>query len=133
MSQPIELILVRHLTQRLAVPAFLVDPEGTMVFFNEAAEQVLGRRYDEAGKMPFEEWTSIFAVRDSAGEPLDIDELPLVRALRANRPAHAQFDITGLDGKPRSLEVSAFPLEAQGQRHLGAVALFWETAVGDGG
>jgi PAS domain S-box-containing protein len=128
MSQPIELILVRQLAQRLAVPTFLVDAEGTMVFFNEAAEQVLGRRYDEAGKMPFEEWTSIFAVRDSDGQPLDIDQLPLVRTLRANRPAHERFDITGLDGKPRSLEVSAFPLEAQGQRHLGAVALFWETS-----
>ena len=132
MSQPIELILVRHLAAHLAVPAFLVDPDGTMVFFNEAAEEVLGRRFDDAGKMAFEEWTSIFAVRDAAGTPLDIDELPLVRALRANRPAHAQFDITGLDGRRRSLEVSAFPLEAQGQRHLGAVALFWETATGDG-
>lgn len=127
MSQPIELILVRQLATHLAVPTFLVDPEGTMVFFNEAAEKVLGRRFEDAGKMPFSEWTSIFAVRDSNGEPLDIDELPLVKVLRANRPWHAKFEITGLDGKRRNLEVSAFPLEAQEQRHLGAVALFWES------
>lgn len=132
MSQPIELILVRHLASSLAVPVFLVDPDGTMVFYNEAAEQVLGRRFDDAGDMPFEEWTSIFAVRDEAGEPLDINQLPLVRALRENKPNHARFGITGLDGTPRNLEVSAFPLEAEGQRHLGAVALFWETAA-DGG
>jgi PAS domain-containing protein len=132
MSLPIELILARHLATHLAVPAFLVEPDGTMVFFNEAAEKVLGRRFDDAGKMPFEEWTSIFAVRDSEGEPLDIDELPLVKVLRNNRPWHAKFEITGLDGAKRSLEVSAFPLEAQGQRHLGAVALFWETPSEDG-
>lgn len=132
MSQPIELILVRHLASSLAVPVFLVDPDGTMVFYNEAAEQVLGRRFDDAGDMPFEEWTSIFAVRDEAGEPLDINQLPLVRALRENKPNHARFGITGLDGTPRNLEVSAFPLEAEGKRHLGAVALFWETAA-DGG
>ena len=127
MSQPIELILVRHLAGSLAIPLFLVDPDGTMVFYNEAAEQVLGRRYDEAGEMSFDEWTTIFAVRDEAGEPLEINQLPLVRALRARRPAHHRFEITGLDGAPRDIEVSAFPLEAEGQRMLGAVALFWES------
>ncbi len=132
MSQPIELILVRHLAGSLAVPVFVVDPDGTMVFYNEAAERVLGRRFDDAGDMTFDEWTSIFAVRDEAGVPLDIEELPLVRALRSNRPAHSRFDITGLDGAPRSIEVSAFPLEGEGARRLGAVALFWESAA-DGG
>jgi PAS domain-containing protein len=132
MSQPIELILVRHLAGSLAIPLFLVDPDGTMVFYNEAAEQVLGRRYDEAGEMSFAEWTTVFAVRDAEGEPLDINQLPLVRALRARRPAHHRFEITGLDGAPRSIEVSAFPLEAEGKRMLGAVALFWESPA-DGG
>lgn len=132
MSQPIELILVRHLASSLAIPLFLVDPGGTMVFYNEAAEQVLGRRYDEAGEMAFEEWTTAFAVRDEQGKPLDINQLPLVRALRARRPAHYRFEITGLDGTPRSIEVSAFPLEAEGQRMLGAVALFWESGPGGG-
>lgn len=132
MSQPIELILVRHLAGSLAIPLFLVDPDGTMVFYNEAAEQVLGRRYDEAGEMSFAEWTTAFAVRDADGRALDINQLPLVRALRARRPAHYSFEITGLDGTPRSIEVSAFPLEAEGKRMLGAVALFWESGP-DGG
>lgn len=132
MSQPIELILVRHLAGSLAIPLFLVDPDGTMVFYNEAAEQVLGRRYDEAGEMSFAEWTTAFAVRDADGRALDINQLPLVRALRARRPAHYRFEITGLDGAPRSIEVSAFPLEAEGKRMLGAVALFWESGP-DGG
>ncbi len=127
MSQPIELILVRHLADTLAIPVFLVDPEGTMVFYNEAAEQVLGRRFDNAGEMDFDEWTSIFAVRDTEGQPLPVDQLPLVQSLREKRPAHARFSITGLDGEPRSIEVSAFPLQAAGQRMLGAVALFWES------
>ncbi len=132
MSQPIELILVRHLAGSLAIPLFLVDPDGTMVFYNEAAEQVLGRRYDEAGEMSFAEWTTVFAVRDEDGRSLDINQLPLVRALRARRPAHYRFEITGLDGAPRTIEVSAFPLEAEGKRMLGAVALFWEAGP-DGG
>jgi PAS domain-containing protein len=126
MAQPIERILVRHLGSRLAVPLFLVDTEGTLVFYNEAAEQLLGRRFDEAGEMTFDDWTTAFAVRDEDGRPIEIDEIPLVQALRKRRPAHSRFDITGLDGTLRTLEVAAFPLQGQGGTRLGAVALFWE-------
>jgi PAS domain-containing protein len=126
MAQPIERILVRHLGSRLTVPLFLIDPEGTLVFYNEAAEQLLGRRFDEAGEMNFDAWTTAFAVRDELGQPIEIDEIPLVKALRQRRPAHARFDITGLDGVARNLEVAAFPLQGQGGSRLGAVALFWE-------
>jgi len=129
MSQPIERILVRHLGSRLAVPLFLVDTDGTLVYYNEAAEGVLGRRFEDTGEMGFADWTSVFAVRDDSGRPLAIDELPLVKALRERRPAHSRFDITGLDGAVRTLEVAAFPLQGQGGSRLGAVALFWESAA----
>jgi hypothetical protein len=33
--------------------------------------------------------------------------------------------IQALDGVSRLLEVTAFPLAGQGQKHLGAVAVFW--------
>ncbi len=129
MAQPIERILVRHLGSRLAVPLFLLDPDGTLVFYNEAAEQVLGRRFDDAGELSFTEWTSALAVRDDQGQPLAIDEMPFVKALRERRPAHDRFDFTGADGTVRSLEVSAFPLQGQGGSRLGAVVIFWEAAA----
>lgn len=129
MAQPIERILVRHLGTRLTVPLFLMDIEGTLVFYNEAAERLLGRRFDETGEMKFEEWTSVFAIRDDSGQPLEIDQLPLVKALRERRPAHTQFAITGLDGAVRTLEATAFPLRGQGDSRLGAVALFWEATA----
>ena len=129
MAQPIERILVRHLGSRLSVPLFLVDTEGTLVFYNEAAEVLLGRRFDEAGEMTFDTWTTAFAVRDERGIPLEIDEIALVKALRQGRPAYSRFDMTGLDGAMRTLEVAAFPLQGQGGARLGAVALFWEAGV----
>jgi PAS domain S-box-containing protein len=128
MSQPVELILIRHLGSRLIVPVFLVDPDGTLIYFNEAAEQILGRRLEDVGAMSFNEWTTVFSVREG-GLPLEIDQLPLVRALRERRPAHSVFDITGLDGAVRSIDVTAFPIDGQGGTRLGAVALFWETAA----
>jgi PAS domain-containing protein len=125
-AQPIERILVRHLGSRLSVPLFLVDTEGTLVFYNEAAEGLLGKRFDEAGEMTFDTWTTVFAVRDEHGQLIEIDEIALVKALRGGRPAYSHFDITGLDGAVRTLEVAAFPLQGQGGTRLGAVALFWE-------
>jgi len=131
MAQPIELILVRHLGSLLTVPLFLVDRDGTMVFYNEAAEQVLGRRFDDAGEMTFETWTSIFSVRDPGGTLLEAEDHPLTRALRHGKPTHARLDMTGLDGEPRSLEVAAFPIDGHGGARLGAVALFWESGANE--
>ena len=131
MGQPIELILVRHLASRLTIPTLLTDVEGTLVFYNEAAEPLLGRRFDEAGEMPFDEWTSVYSVRDKSGQLVRSEEIPLVHALRSRRPIHVRMEITGLDGTPMMLEVSAFPLMGQGDQRLGAVTLFWESESED--
>ncbi|MDR7481933.1 MAG: PAS domain-containing protein [Armatimonadota bacterium] len=127
-QKEIELILMRQLAASLATPIFVVDRAGTLVYFNEPAEALLGRRYDEAGEMPFEEWSTIFTPRDDTGARLPPEVLPLAIALRARRPAHRGIHITGLDGVDRQIEVVAFPLEGQAGRHLGAVAIFWERA-----
>jgi len=128
-QQEIEMILTRHLASYLAIPIFLVDTGGTLVFYNEPAEILLGRRFDETGEMPVEEWSTVFTPMDEQGTPIPPDGLPLVIALAERRPAHRRFFIQGLDRTRRHIELTAFPLIGQAERHLGAVALFWE--VGD--
>jgi PAS domain-containing protein len=125
-QQPIELILVRHLASRLAVPVFVVNQAGDLVYFNEPAERVLGRRFDEIRAMPFDEWTTAF-LPSAEGRELAVDELPLVVALRRRIPAHARFEIVGGDGVTRAIEVTAFPLVSPPDQQVGAVAMFWET------
>ncbi len=128
MSQhPIEVILMRQLASYLATPIFVVDSEGNMLFYNEPAEALLGRPFDDVGDMPLKAWSSTaFAPTDVNGSPLPPEALPLVVALRERRPAHRTLKFTGLDGVARKIEVTAFPLEGQGARHLGAVAIFWQ-------
>jgi PAS domain-containing protein len=128
-QQPVELILVRHLASRLAVPVFVVDGGGDLVFFNEPAERVLGRRFDEIRFMPFEEWTTAF-LPAASGRSLGVDDLPLVLALRQGVPAHRRFEIVGADEVVRCIEVTAFPIIGPGERRLGAVAMFWEAEDG---
>ena len=48
-QRPLELILARNLMSALSTPAFLVDEGGVLVFYNEAAGTLLGKRFEELG------------------------------------------------------------------------------------
>jgi len=127
MSQKeIEVILARQLVSYLALPVFIVDPQGTLLFYNEPAESVLGRRFEETGEMRISEWSTIFKPTDEHGRPIKPDSLPLVIALSERRPAHGRFWIRGLDGVLRHIEVTAVPIIGQAERYLGGIAIFWE-------
>ena len=127
MSQhEIELILARHLSEHLAMPIFIVDPAGDLLFYNEPAEAILGERFDETGPMPASRWSTIFQPVDQDGKPLSPEDLPLVVAMTTHHPAHKSFWIRGLDDALRQIAVTAFPLIGQAGRYLGAVAIFWE-------
>lgn len=126
MGSEVEMILMKQVASYLAMPIFLVDTEGTLIFYNEPAELLLGRRYDETGEMPMQEWGTVFVPTDAADNVLAPEELPLALALRQRRPAHGRFFIKALDGLRHDLSVTAFPLIGQNARELGAVALFWE-------
>jgi len=129
MSQKeVELILARELASCLTVPIFLVDPAGSLLYYNEPAERILGLRFEETGEVPLPEWTTAFVPLDEGGAPLPADSLPLVIALRERRPAHRRFWITGMDDGRHAIEVTAFPIIGQADRFLGAVAMFWEVS-----
>jgi PAS domain-containing protein len=125
-QKAVELILMRQLASYLAVPIFLVDPHGTLLYYNEPAERLLGRRYDETGEMPLAEWSTAFTPTADDGTPLPPDTLPLAVAVQKRTATHRNMRIRGADGIPRRIAVTAFPLEGQGARLLGAVAIFWE-------
>ncbi|HET6597038.1 MAG TPA: PAS domain-containing protein [Anaerolineales bacterium] len=126
-QQEIEVILSRHLAECLAMPIFIVNPGGDLIFYNEPAEAILGQNYTETGMMPAQEWSTIFQPFDAEGNPLSPDDLPLIIALKEHHPAHKVFNIHGKDGVLREIEVTAFPLIGQADRFLGALAIFWES------
>jgi PAS domain-containing protein len=131
-QRPLELILARNLMSALSTPAFLVDEGGLLVFYNEAAGILLGKRFEELGTVGPEEWGSMFGPFDAQGEPIPYDELPLVVAVRNGRPAHGNFEVRSTDGTLHSVEVSAFPiLTAHGSQ--GAIAVFWPAAASANG
>jgi PAS domain-containing protein len=126
-QHPIELILARGLMSNLTTPAFLTDSPGNLLYYNDAAGELLGVRFEEAGPMSREDWSTRFQPVDKKGKPVDPEALPLVIALREGRASHTTMRIHPASGDPRDLEVSAFPIIGNaGQR--GAMAIFWPAA-----
>ena len=123
-GRPLQLILARNLLSSLSTAAFLVDVEGDVIFFNDAAGAMLGRRYEETGKMLAGEWTSTFGPFDDDGRPIPFADLPLTAALRGNRPAHAGFRIRSVNGVDHQIEASALPIIGDATFH-GAMVVFW--------
>jgi PAS domain-containing protein len=130
-SQPLELILARNLIDGITLAAFLVDPDGVLVFFNDAAGELIGRRFEEVGRLRREEWSSEFGPFDEFGKLMPTEDLPVTVALRQGLPAHDRFRISS-SGEDELIEVdvSALPLgSADGFK--GAIIVFWRTDNGD--
>ena len=130
-QKPLELILARNFLSSLSTPAMLVNAPGDVIFFNEAAGELLGSRFEETGSLPAQEWLQKFGPVDESGEPIPIDEQPVTKALRSNRPGHATHVArAGGGATTRELEVSGFPIiGADGFQ--GAIVLFWPVTEGE--
>jgi PAS domain-containing protein len=126
-QHPVELIMARGFTSNLATPAFIVDDSGNLIFFNEAAGELLGVHFEEAGAMGPEEWGGRFEPTDLDVRPLAPDELPLSIALSDARPAHRPMRIRSAHAENHDIEVTAFPVVGRGGQR-GAIAIFWEMA-----
>lgn len=125
--RPVEIILARGLMSNMSTPAVLVDVAGAVVFFNDAAARVSGLRFEEAGAMTVEQWTTRFAATGEEGQPIPVDDLPLLIALHRERPAHRRMRIRAATGESREIEASAFPIVGNEGVVRGAMAVFWES------
>lgn len=126
MHHDIEVILARQLAGYLALPIFILDPAGTVIYYNEPAERILGKRFDEGGPIPHTEWPSLFGFEYETGKPMPLDDLPLIAALKTRQLAHLDFRMHGLDGIAHHLAGAGIPLVGNAGRFLGVVAFFFE-------
>jgi len=120
-------ILARELASNVATPMFVVDVHGVLVFYNEAAEALLGQSFSFTGPIGPDQWGgSMFQPEDLDGNRITVNDLPLAETLKQRRPAHARFRITGLDGVKRTIEATSFPLFAHVDDLAGTLSVFWE-------
>jgi PAS domain-containing protein len=126
-QKQLALILAREFASNLSTPTLIADARGYLVFYNEAAEEVVGRRFSETGELPLDDWLATFEPRTTASEPLPPERRPARIAFDERRPAHLQYVVTSRDGVEREVEVTAFPLFAHRDEFVGIVAIFWRS------
>ncbi|MGB5359330.1 PAS domain-containing protein [Eudoraea sp.] len=125
-AHEIEIILSRQLADCLSVPVFIVDPEGTLIFYNEPAEKILGKRFQDTGEMRVGDWGNAFHPHDKNGKAIPPDELPLVSTIKSHVPAHKTFWIKSLEGKSFKISVTSIPIVGRSKEFSGALAIFWD-------
>jgi len=132
-QKPLELILARNLLSSISTPAFLVGEQGALLFYNEAAGALVGRRFEETGVMSAQDWTSTFGPFGADDQPMAYDRIPATIALREARPYHGNFRICAAGGHHQDIAASAIPIVGAGGSS-GAIVIFWpvEDAVEQG-
>lgn len=123
-GQPLELILARNLISLITLAAMLVDIEGAIVFYNDAAAEVLGARFEETGRIPWEAWRAEIGPFDAYGRRLPTDNLPVTVALTEARPGYGRFHIRSATAGLTPIEAAALPLIGSDGHH-GTLVVFW--------
>lgn len=128
LTHSLPLILARQFAESVATPFLVLDKEGTLVFFNERAEKIIGSTPAELGELPEQEWRQRFSVERLDGTPVASEDTPSAIARRERRPTQDALVYTMLDGRPRKLTVTATPLLGREDELVGVFLLFWEVA-----
>lgn len=105
----LELILARSLSENLAVPCFVVNAQGAVVWFNEAAERLTGRSAPDTPELSAAELAGVLDAREPDGDPLDPEALPQFEALSRRTPTTKSLQVAGADGTVW-LDTAALPL-----------------------
>jgi PAS domain-containing protein len=119
------LILAREFASSLSTPTLIADARGYLVFYNEAAEAVVGTPFAETHEMPLDDWIAAFEPRTTSSEPLPPERRPARVAFDERRAAHLRYVVTSADGVEREIEVTAFPLFARTDDFVGIIVIFW--------
>ena len=122
-GQPLELILARNLVSLITLAAVLIDVDGAIIFFNDAAAEFFGGLFEETGAVPLARWRGEVGPFDENDQPLPTADLPVTRAFRDGRPGFGNFHIRGGSGVVE-VEVVALPLVGSVGLH-GAMVVFW--------
>jgi len=125
-SRSLPLILARELATNLSTPMFLLDALGTLVFYNEAAERLIGRTFAEMGEIPGLEFGDLLDLREVDDAPMRRRDSPAGVAFFERRPAHKLVRCSCFDGVTREVQATAYPLVGAADELHGVVTVFWQ-------
>lgn len=123
-NQDIEFILARQLAEYLSTPIALVDHDGKMIYYNESAEFILGKKYNESGEIESREWEDRFYTTQEQKEIIKILDLPFIRVLSIRHIIQGEYWMRNFDEINQKVLIVSVPLVGLAQRELGAIIYF---------
>lgn len=126
-TQPdLVLIVARSFATKLATAALIIDARGDLVYYNDAAAELLGTSYLDLGSLQAARWQELFSPRTLDEEPMTAEQTPGGIALLERRPVHGAFAFRSLDGREREITITALPLFSHPDEVVGVLSIFWE-------
>ncbi len=125
-QKSIEIILFRQLVTYLALPSFIVDSDGCIIYCNEAAEKVLNFTFSENSGVQATRWQAFLTPRDKQGRLISIEKSPLYIASTHYCLAHNIFYFTDAEKKLKKIEIVAIPILNHMDTFLGTIAFLQE-------
>lgn len=127
MSQKsIEIILYRQLVSYIATPSFMLDSDGSIIYCNKAAEEILGVQFSEMGEVTTNNWQILLAPKDKHGKSTSLERSPLFTSSTQFTISHGIFHILNFNGELKHLELFAIPVINTMDIYLGTLAFFQE-------
>ncbi len=121
-SRPIELILAKQWAGLLASPVLLFDGQGSLLYYNETAEILLGRSFGLTGPMRRGEWSAAFQFEDLDGHDLDADQTPLCSSLDGAQADQKTLVLRGIAGALTKIRLTTVPIQGAGNQRHGVLA-----------
>ena len=121
------LIRAKHLAESVTTPMLIIDANGTIVFYNDAAGVLFDVAFNDLGQLTANEWQTKFNVRDRYDNVFPLDAMPgwiELQKQRVDKIGHVR--LTTLAGEDKFLAAVAFPLFTSQQQFEGGMVLFWE-------
>src|SRR5262245_14662880 len=119
------LILARSFASQLATAVFLLDSEGTVIYYNEAAERLIGQPFIEGAGNTIDEWMAQRRPIDEEGHEVTVESLPVGTTILKREPAHGVGMFRRGDGAYQRFENVTFPLFAHTEDFVGVMAMAW--------
>ena len=119
-NQDIEFILARQLSEFLSSPIAIVDHDGRMIYYNESAEFIIGKKFNESGEIESREWDERMYDENKINSIKMLD-LPFLKVLSGRIIIEGEYWMRNFEEIEQKVRFICIPLVGMAQRELGAL------------